>query len=105
MDQPSQGWAAARAPLAQHDVLVQVLQSPSALDCLIGTLSVFDGVVISIKNSSWRSADAPTLIESCQSVVYLTTSDAYISVVVWYQLSILDGRASDEERWRTGEQG
>jgi len=77
--QASQGWAAARGRLAQHDVLVRVLQSPSALDCLIGTLSVFDGVVICIKNSSWRTANAPTLIESCQSVVYLTTSDAYAS--------------------------
>ena len=77
--QASQWWAAARAPLTQHNVLVMVLQSPSALDCLIGTLSVFDGVVISIKNSSWHTADAPTLIESCQSVMYLTTSDAYAS--------------------------
>ena len=79
--QASQWWATARAPLAQHDVLARVLQSPSALDssCLIRTLSVFDGVVISIKNSSWRTADAPTLNESCQSVVYLTSSDAYAS--------------------------
>jgi len=77
--QASQWWAAARAPLAQHVVLARVLHSPSALDCLIRTLSVFDGVVISIKNSSWRTADAPTLIESCQSVVYLTTSDTYAS--------------------------
>ena len=74
-----QRWAAATAPLAQHVVLARLLQSPSALDCLIGTLSVFDGVVISIKNSSWHTADAPTLIESCQSVVYLTTSDACAS--------------------------
>ena len=29
----------------------------------------------------------------------------HISVVVWYKLTILDRRASDEERWRTGEQG
>ena len=29
----------------------------------------------------------------------------HISVVVWYQLPILDGRASDEERWREDEQG
>jgi len=62
-----------KAYLVQHDVLVRVLQSPFALDCLIGTLSVFDGVVISIK----RTADAPTLIESW----YLTTSDAYASRV------------------------
>ena len=35
-------------------------------------------------------------------IVILST---HISVVVWYQLPILDGRASDEERWRAGEQG
>ena len=29
----------------------------------------------------------------------------HISGVVWYQLPILDGRASEEERWRAGEQG
>ena len=29
----------------------------------------------------------------------------HISGVVWNQLPILDGRASDEERWRAGEQG
>ena len=29
----------------------------------------------------------------------------HISVVVWYQLPIRDGRASDEERWTAGEQG
>ena len=34
-------------------------------------------------------------------IVILST---HISVVVWYQLPILDGRASDEERWRAGEQ-
>jgi len=77
--QASQWWAAARGPLAQHDVLVRVLQSPSALGCLIGTLSFFDGVMISSKNTSWRTADAPTLIQSWQSVVYLTPSDAYAS--------------------------
>ena len=74
-----QWWAAATARLAQHVVLARVLQSPSALDCLIRTLSVFDGVVISIKNSSWRAAHAPTLIESYQSVVCLATSDACAS--------------------------
>jgi len=35
-------------------------------------------------------------------IVILST---HISVVVWYQLPNLDGRASDEERWRAGEQG
>ena len=35
-------------------------------------------------------------------IVILST---HISVVVWYQLPILDGRARDEDRWRTGEQG
>ena len=35
-------------------------------------------------------------------IVILST---HISVFVWYQLPILDGRASDEERWRAGEQG
>jgi len=24
---------------------------------------------------------------------------------VWYQLPVLDGRASDDERWKAGEQG
>ena len=28
----------------------------------------------------------------------------YAIIVVWYQLPILDGRASDEERWRAVEQ-
>ena len=35
-------------------------------------------------------------------IVILST---HISVVVWYQLPIYDGRASDEERWRAGEKG
>ena len=35
-------------------------------------------------------------------IVILST---HISVVVWYQLPIHDGRASDEERWGAGEQG
>ena len=34
----------------------------------------------------------------------IVTLSTHISVVVWYQLPILDGRASDEERWRAGEQ-
>jgi len=28
----------------------------------------------------------------------------HISVVVWYQLPILDGKANDEEKWRAREQ-
>jgi len=35
-------------------------------------------------------------------IVILST---HISVVVRYQFHILDGRASDEERWRAGEHG
>ena len=35
-------------------------------------------------------------------IVILST---HISVVLWYQLPILDGRASDEERWSAGQQG
>ena len=62
--QGSQWWAAPTGPVAQHDVLVRVLQSPSALGCLIRMLSFFDGVMMSIKNTSWRTADAPTLIQS-----------------------------------------
>jgi len=38
----------------------------------------------------------------CAIIVILST---HISVVVWYQLPILDGRGSDEKRWRVGEQG
>jgi len=34
-------------------------------------------------------------------IVILST---HISIVVWYQLPILDGRANDEERWRAREQ-
>jgi len=79
---PASQWrTAARGPLVKHDVLVQVLQSPSALSCLIRTLSFFDGVMISSKNTSWRTEDAPTLIQSWQSVMYRTTSDAYASVI------------------------
>ena len=35
-------------------------------------------------------------------IVILST---HISVVVWYQLPIHDGRANDTEAWRAGEQG
>ena len=38
----------------------------------------------------------------CAIIVVLST---LISVDVWYQLPILDGRASDEERWKADEQG
>jgi hypothetical protein len=37
--------------------------------------------------------------------VIIVILPTHIPGVVWYQLPILDGRASDEERWRAGEQG
>jgi len=85
--QTCQWWAAARGPLAQHDVLVRV----SALDFLIWTLSFFDGVMISSKNTSWRTADAPTLIQNWQSVVYLTTGTSPVHKGLFVLLQEEDG--------------
>jgi len=59
------------------------------------------------------------MAQPCASVLYVgmrnmpvllwiavawAASRYYAIIVVWYQLPILDGRASDEERWRAVEQ-
>ena len=47
--------------------------------------------MISSKNTSWRTADAPTLIQNWQSVVYLTTGTSPVHKGLFVLLQEEDG--------------